>query len=65
MIEPEQEMPFQSLERRLLPDTDTLQSTVHNKQQVSTVKEITDIIKTYRKPAATGAAAKEEAKVVD
>ena len=62
MIEPEQELPFQSLERRLLPDTDSLQSAVHNKQQVSTVKEITDIIKTYRKPAAMGASAKEEAK---
>ena len=58
-------MPFQSLERRLLPDTDTLQSVVHNRQQVGTVKEITDIIKTYRKPAASAGAAKEEAKIVE
>jgi septin family protein len=65
LVEPEQEMPFQSLERRLLPDTDTLQSVVHNRQQVGTVKEITDIIKTYRKPAASAGAAKEEAKIVE
>jgi hypothetical protein len=56
IVNPDQEAPFSSVEKRLLPNTSILETVEANRRNVETAPEIIEIIKSYRKPAALAAA---------